>query len=503
MTLTVAGLVNGNTAVTITDTAPISVTGSVLATAISLTGPSIAISGLVSDGGAGTVSVIANGGSITETGTLIAGTLSGSSTGATSLTGTIATANQVATLTNFTAASFILNNGHALGITGTLSGNPGAITIIETGVLNVSGLISGQGGVTIASNGAMAIGGTVTSPGGIVSISDTGALAVSGLINGSSAVTILETGPTSVGGNIVSLGSVGVTDTGNLAVSGTIRGPGAVALTANGGDMLLSGLVLSTAGEVTLTNTGTLAITSTSSIGAATTISIADTNAIALGGTLSAPRIIVNQGTNGTGTFTATSTALIQTGGIPYTAGTLPAATLQGDIAATGSNPGFYLFTNLFTQQSGYLTVSGLANQSQPPTIGITSTGTVAFGSSGLSAPTSWLILDLVGQGARSTGNIDVKHLDAIFSPRASGTALTGMVNGLSGNAAAGAANIAPGTNSSFQVNGCPIASINCVLLTTQGIPAASPLNNFVIGSIFNPTDEDDLLLPLVSDEVY
>ncbi len=268
--------------------------------------------------------------------------------------------------------------------------------------------------------------------------------------------------------------------------------------------MTVSGLIASTAGAVALNDTGTLTLSSGGGIAASTTISIVDGNAITIGGTLSAPRIIVNQGSTGTGTFTATSTALIQTGGITYVAGTLPAATLQNDIAATGSNAGFYLFTNQFTQQSGFLTVTGLAGQNQLPTIGITSTGTVAFGTSGLAAPTSWLILDLVGTDAKSTGAINVNHLDAIFSPQgAAGTALTGMVNGLSGNAAAGAANIAPGTNASFQVNGCPIASINCVLLTTQGIPAASPLNNFVIGSIFDPTDEDDLLLPLVSDEVY
>jgi hypothetical protein len=41
------------------------------------------------------------------------------------------------------------------------------------------------------------------------------------------------------------------------------------------------------------------------------------------------------------------------------------------------------------------------------------------------------------------------------------------------------------------------------VLLTTLTVPAASPLRDFIIGSFFDPSDEDDLLLPLVSDEVY
>jgi len=391
-----------------------------------------------------------------------------------------------------------------ISVGGAVTSQAGAVTINDTGVLGVPGLISGQSGVTITDGGAMTVGGTVTSPAGAVAINDTGALSVPGLVNGQTGVTIAEAGPIVIAGNILSGGTVGVTDAGTLTVTGAVRGATGVTLTDTAGDVTVSGLIAGTGGAVALNDVGTLTLSSGGIIASATTISIVDGNAIVIGGTLSAPRIIVNQGSTGTGTFTATSTALIQTGGIPYVAGTLPSATLQNDIAATGSNAGFYVFTNQFMQQSGFLTVTGLTGQSLPPTIGITATGTVAFGTGGLEAPSSWLILDLVGQSAKATGAIDVKHLDAIFSPQgAAGTALTGMVNGLSGNAAAGAASIAPGTNASFRVNGCPIASINCVLLTTQGIPTANPLNNFVIGSIFDPSDEDDLLLPLVSDEVY
>ena len=71
------------------------------------------------------------------------------------------------------------------------------------------------------------------------------------------------------------------------------------------------------------------------------------------------------------------------------------------------------------------------------------------------------------------------------------------------GFAAAAVSRIEPDTNAAFRINGCAIASVNCVLIPIQSIPAANPLNNFVIGSIFDPTDQDDLLLPLVSDEVY
>lgn len=127
----------------------------------------------------------------------------------------------------------------------------------------------------------------------------------------------------------------------------------------------------------------------------------------------------------------------------------------------------------------------------------------VTFNGSGLIAPRTWFILGL-SNAARASGNIDVLWLDTVTSGPAAGggAALSGSVGGLGGNAAAGTSYIEPGSNSAFRINGCPIASLNC-MPTFQGLPAASPLNSFVIGSIYDPNDEDDLLLPLVSDEVY
>jgi len=76
-------------------------------------------------------------------------------------------------------------------------------------------------------------------------------------------------------------------------------------------------------------------------------------------------------------------------------------------------------------------------------------------------------------------------------------------VANLSGPAAAGASGIQPSPNSSFRINSCPISSAYCVLLPAQGVPTANPLNDINIGTLFNPNDEDDLLLPIVSDQDY
>jgi len=262
--------------------------------------------------------------------------------------------------------------------------------------------------------------------------------------------------------------------------------------------MTLSGLVTGAAGTVAISDAGVLEMRDTSSIVAATTIAITDIDALTLGGLLSAPKIVVD---NGSGTATVLTGTRIQTGGEVRPPGVVSLARLP---SSATSKAGFFMTTGQMIQH-GTLLVTSLPGTptTSPSIVRIDSSGVITLDpSAGIVAPNSWLILGL-GSDAKATGGIAVANLDAVSVGLAAGTALTGSVGGLVGNAAAGAANIAPVANSTFKINGCPIASVNCVLLTTQGIPAASPLRDFVIGSIFNPTDDDDLMLPLVSDEVY
>jgi hypothetical protein len=117
--LSVTGAVDGGASATLLDAGALTIApgGTVSATAISLTATNITIPGVVTDGGSGTVAMIANAGTISETGSLTAGTLSGSATGTASLTGT----NRVAALGNFAASNFVLTDGTDLLIGGTLS----------------------------------------------------------------------------------------------------------------------------------------------------------------------------------------------------------------------------------------------------------------------------------------------------------------------------------------------------------------------------------------------
>ena len=157
--LAVAGPLVAGTGATIVDTAALLVSGKIVpppgstAIAIGLAAPTLDISGLVSDGGAGTTSLIANAGTISETGALIAGTLSGSATnGATPQAVSLIGANSIGTLAGFTASDFRLDDGTSLVVTGPLIAGTRA-TIVDTGALLVSGTIAPPSG-----SAAMAVG---------------------------------------------------------------------------------------------------------------------------------------------------------------------------------------------------------------------------------------------------------------------------------------------------------------------------------------------------------
>jgi filamentous hemagglutinin family protein len=151
ISLAVNGAVSGGPTATIADaTGSLSIVGSVTAAAVTLVGTSITIPGLVSDGGAGTVLLAAKVGTITETGTLIAGTLSGISPGTTTLTGT----NQIAELGTFTASNFSMNDGANLLINGPL---------IATDIA----ILAPANQVTLGNGASIVTGGTVRPSGPI------------------------------------------------------------------------------------------------------------------------------------------------------------------------------------------------------------------------------------------------------------------------------------------------------------------------------------------------
>ena len=546
--LTVSGVVNGGTSASITDTALLTIQGTVSATAIALKGSSVAISGLVTDGGSGTVSLIATGGTISEGGSVIAGTLSGSSTGATGLTGS----NTIGTLGTFTASGFTLNDGIPLSVNGILSGGASA-TIQDTGLLTVAGTISaaaialkadnitipgvvsdgGSGTVSlIATTGTIAelgtlIAGTLSgSAQGAANLIDAVApvmsfsnkvgtlgsfsaagftlndgvpLVVSGVVKGGALVTITDTNLMTITGTVTA-GAVNLT-AGSLAISGLVTdgGAGTVTLITTAGTINETGTLISgtlrgsAAGAVVLAGSANaIATLGSFSVAPGNGFALNDSIDLLVAGPLSASRIAVTDTLNA---VTLLADVTLLTDGIARPSGqqtlkTLPTAQTQD---------GAYFQAAAFTQV-GTATVGNLSGASN--ILRIDSTGTIGFApaQAGLEAKNTWLILGLSGTGV-ATGNISVSNFDFAYTGTAGSASLTGVVSGLVGQSAATASYIDPSSSANFRLNNCPIHSVNCVLLPIEGAPVPAAFQEIQFGSPYRPdSDDGNLLLPIVSD---
>jgi hypothetical protein len=182
------------------------------------------------------------------------------------------------------------------------------------------------------------------------------------------------------------------------------------------------------------------------------------------------------------------------TSGVARPPGAIPFSSLPPRGTTTR---GAYLNVGSFVQE-GSSFVTGLDGAS--PVLDINSSGNITFSNGpGLVAPTAWLELNL--QGGFVSGVVNVEALDITYASSSGGADLSGTINGVAGPAAAGAGFIGPQPSAQFRINSCPVHSVNCVLLPTESLPTASPLNDLLVGGLFTPDDQDDTLLPIVSNE--
>ena len=517
--LTVAGSVGGGNFVTIVDAGALTAGGSINAFSVALTGTSITIPGLVGIFDLASVALHAVAGSITETGRLNAATLSGDATASASLTG----ANLIAALGNFTSAGFTLNDNQNLAVTGVVQGGP---SIVLPSVQSVSG-----SGVLIATTltGSAAGPVSLTGPNQITTLADFSApsfalnnataLAVAGALNAGASAQLTAAGPITEPGTIIAgtlsgsaagpasftgtnqiaaLGPFSATDltlidTQSLAVTGNVSASN-VALTIAGNLTGTAALATNTftgtaSGNVALTGGNTIATLNSFSAGGSFVLDNASNLTIA--STLTAPKIVINVATQ----LTLGDGATIVTGG---SAKPSPNVTFLPN--ASSAPQGAFLSAASFFQL-GSSTVTGISS-ANIVRIDTSGAGKLAFDpSAGLNAPDTWLIVG-VGQGQIS-GNVNVAALDVTYGSVAGGSSLTGIVGGISGVTAAGAVGIQPAANANYRFNSCVIHSVNCVLLPPATIPTANPLNALDIGALSNPQDQEDLLLPVVSDQDY
>jgi hypothetical protein len=504
--LTVAGTLAGGPNATIVDTGALAINGAVTAAAVGLTANSITVSGNVGGNSAaldatngaiiinGAVSATAVG--LTADGIVVSGNVTGNSASLNATNGAITINGVVSGTTTSLFGTSIVIPGIVNGNSVTAVATAGAIN--ETGALNI-GTLTGAAATSASFTGTNSVAslGQFSSNG--LTLIDNSNLGIIGVVNAGTAAAINVAGSLNIGGALIA-NTIALNATNGISSPGAIAAVNSVNLVTNGsisetGALITDVLTGSAIGNVTLT--GNAANNQVAELGRFTsngTFTLNDNIGLLITGPLSAPKIVITD---------ANSPVTLADGAIITTSGTArpPGAIANADLpTAATSGFGAFLSVQSFTQV-GDSTIEGNPSILR---IDVTGPGNITLSQNtdtGLTGNGTWLILGL--QTGQATGSTFVQNLDVIQTGGSGSTQLTGTVGGFSGPAAAGAAGIQPGPGSNFRFNSCPIASVNCVLVSALAIPTANPLNDINVGSLYNPNDQDDLLLPIVSDQDY
>ncbi|MEI7714364.1 MAG: hypothetical protein WCI94_23255, partial [Rhodospirillales bacterium] len=351
-------------------------------------------------------------------------------------------------------------------------------------------ITTSAGGVTQANTGTL-IAGTLTSTGNIV-----GALSLKGTTNQIGALS-----------NLIANGGITIVDNMGLTLANTVSGSSSTVdiTTSVGGITQATGAVL-IAG--TLTSAGGLAGT-TALLGTNNRIASINTLVVGSGSLALNDNVALNVNTNGKLSahqiaVTALSKAITLANGVQIvTDGILrplgPILPTNLPTSTSNSNGGAYFSAASFAQ-SRVLNVSNLSGAANILRVDTTGATQLDPGT-GVSGANTWLILGLTN-GAVATGVINVKALDVSYSGALGSASLSGTINNLTGQGAAGAANIVPAANANYKMNACAISSVNCVLLPSQGIPQHNPTSEIVFAAPYIPSvdDNQDIVVPLVTD---
>ncbi|HWU78023.1 MAG TPA: hypothetical protein VN043_16110, partial [Rhodanobacter sp.] len=187
---------------------------------------------------ASTVALAATGNISQSGGSITAGTLSGQSTGSTTLNA----ANHIGTLGNFSATNFALTNAQSLAVNGSVNGGASTALATTAGDLAINGVLNGTT-TTLTSAGVISegSGGVITAD--MLSGSSVGATA----LNGANRIGTL-------GG--FTAANFALTNAQALSVTGAVDGGASTALATTSGDLAINGAVKGTA--TTLTSAGAI-----------------------------------------------------------------------------------------------------------------------------------------------------------------------------------------------------------------------------------------------------
>ena len=339
--LNVVGTVTGTNRVTIATSGTLAVdaVGSVSSTnaPISLTASGaaseITLGGAV-NAGSGTLTLVA-GDAISQAGfgIVTAGSLTGSSGGATNLA---TLANQVANLGSFNSSGFTFRNDPALTVAGPVNAGSGALSLEVVGdPIAINGNLTGVGVSVRAAGVTQAAASTINSGSGTVLIdADDGTITMAGAIvttnAGASAVRIIDSGNATLGNITAASGTVVLGEAGGDLLTGTVSQTAGTAIVAGA-------LVGNVGGSATLTTSGN----NVGTLGAfaANGFSFTDANSLTVAGPVNA----------GTGDLTLqVTTGPLTLAGNLTAAGTTTLNALNGPISQTGGR----IATAVLTGQS-------------------------------------------------------------------------------------------------------------------------------------------------------
>jgi filamentous hemagglutinin family protein len=430
----------------------------------------------------GSLSVLA-GTSMTDNGIITSG-------GSTSLVAMIGPFGVVGPITS--AGSLSLDSGGVLTISGDITASNGLSAVAGTDLaadadMRIGGvaLFSAGGDVSFLQNvfAPVTAGATTIVAGGAVTIDN--ALAASGSLLVTAATNIGEGAGASLSGAPITL----IAKTGGINIGGDLNSSGAFTIDAHtnisqGADSTIANTLINTHGL-------------SSSIAAPGTITLA--------GTLSAPSLLIGDFLAGSPVTKSIlwDNTVVRTGSNAAIHGATSSISIAAPLIAGQGALGVYTQSASF-QQTGTAYVSGITGAGSAATlqVGIEGRGDAKFAS--LIAPDAQLLL-VLEQGGSASGTLDVAGLNVFYTDGTLPSApvvLQGDVGGRGGFAAAavGFSHHLPNVN--YQINGCPIESINCILLSPLLVPIVDPVNDYAEGTQ-RKRHQDDEALPNVGEEDY
>ena len=469
---------------------------------------------------------VANGGALRVTGPVTAGGALGLAVGGplTVDAGTFVSAVGPATLsgTSLSLAGMVTAATLDLVASGDIDQGAGATGVLATGRLTggaggrallagvnrvpVAGRFSTGGDFTLATNVALTVADTV-SVGGAARVIAFGGLAVSGGIvaaGGGESSLILRTDGAireDASGRLASTdpgGRLTLAAGGPITLEGITSAP-AVSLSAAGGSITASRGVLTAgsldasapAGAVILDGPA-VAVGRVRQVSAAGRFDLVSGGDTSVSGPLTASAISIRAG----GTVTLDGGTLTPTGGRD------PTGSARRFPASPGLEANVFIAAAGVRQTGTTLVDPGRGAPDATFRIDLTTPdGIVSFAD--LVAPTTRLQLSL-GSGT-ATGAIDVAALQIATSrlDPAGAASLTGFVAGRGGEAAAGVGSISPLANPRYRINGCPIGSVNCILLSPVLVPITNPIADVEAGTTLTRREDDDLVLPDVGEQDF